>query len=325
MSELKQKGYTLIELLLYVAIIGGLLISVTMFYGVTLNARVKSQSISEVEQQGALALDYITQTIRNATSITAPAAGATGSSLTLVVPTGVLSPTTFNTPGTVLGYNVDGGTTDSSNSNVINATKFTATASGTIDTLYAYVGATIGANPNNKGQMAIYSGATPSTLLASSASVDLTASSVNAFPISSVSVTNGQTYWLAYNTNGTNGTQNNLRYHIGAAGQSLFTSVSFGTWPGSWSGSTSNFEFSMYALIGGGGTSSLQITEGAASAIPLTNSKVEVTNLTFKNLSRSGTPGIVQVSVTLARINDSNRNEYDYEKTFVTSAALRWP
>lgn len=164
----KQTGFTLIELLLYVAITGTLLVSVSMFFGMVTESRVKSQSVGEVDQQGEAAITLIAQTVRNGTAITVPATGVTGSSLTVTVPTGALSPTIFD--------------------------------------------------------------------------------------------------------------------------------VSSGV---------------------------LRIKEGAATAVPLTNSKVTVTNLTVKNLTRSGTAGIVQVSLTLSRINTINRNEYDYTKTFTTSVAIR--
>ena len=165
----KQAGYTLIELLMYVVIISVLLTSITYFFGITIDARAKNQSIAEVNDQGAAVMDTMTQTIRNASSITAPAAGASANSLTLVVPTGSLSPTVFN----------------------LNST-------------------------------------------------------------------------------------------------------------------------------------TLQIKEGAASAVAMTSSDVQVTSLTFKNLTRSGTPGLVQVSFTLSRTNPSNRNEYDYQKTFTSSAEVAW-
>lgn len=165
-----QRGFTLIELLLYVSIVGSLLIAVSMFFATTADARVKNQSIAEVDQQGALLMGRITQTIRNANSITSPSAGATASSLTLVVPTAGLSPTIFDLNGTTS-----------------------------------------------------------------------------------------------------------------------------------------------------------QVKEGAAAAVPLTNNKVQVSGLSFKNLSHSGTPGIIQVSFTVSRVNPAGRNEYDYQKTFTSSAALRQP
>ena len=164
----KQAGYTLIELLLYVAIVGVLLSAVTAFFGVTTDARIKNQTVNEVNTQGTFAMDYITQTIRNATSVTSPAAAATDSQLTLVVPTGTLSPTVFNLSSGVL-----------------------------------------------------------------------------------------------------------------------------------------------------------QVKEGTATAIALTNSKVQVTNLTVKNLTRSGTSGTVQVSITVSRVNTANDADYDYTRTFTTTAAIR--
>ncbi|HEX8762981.1 MAG TPA: type II secretion system protein [Candidatus Saccharimonadales bacterium] len=328
-SSQSQRGFTLIELLLYVSIVGTLLISVSLFFATAADSRIKNQSVSEVNQQGNAAMELITQTIRGATSITSPAAGATGSTLSLNVPTASLSPTLIDLSGTStnMGYSTDGGSTDTSNSNFINATKFTAGATGTVSALYAMVGSSLGASPNNKAQMAIYSGTStaPTTLLASSSDVSLTASTWNAFPISAVSVTSGQVYWLSYNTNGTASTQNNLRYHTAGANQSVYTSRTYGTWPSAWPGGTnSTYEFSMYAPIvtGGGSTAALQIKEGTGGVTPLTNDKVLVSGLTFKNLTRSGTDGVLQVSFTVSRVNSSGKNEYDYQKTFTGTAAI---
>ena len=164
----KNRGYTLIELLLYVVILGMLLGSVVSFFGMVTEARVKNQTVAEVDEQGTMVMDYMTQTIRNASSISAPAAGGVAaSSLTLVVPTAVLSPTIFSLSGTTL-----------------------------------------------------------------------------------------------------------------------------------------------------------QIKEGTAAAVPLTNGKVQISGLSFKNLTRSGTSGIVQVSFTISRVNPNNRNEFSYQKTFTGSAEL---
>jgi prepilin-type N-terminal cleavage/methylation domain-containing protein len=164
----RQTGYTLIELLLYVALIGVLLSAVVAFFGITADARIKNQTISEINDQGTYALDYIAQVARNATSISSPTVGASGTSLTLVVPTASLSPTTL-------------------------------------------------------------------------------------------SVTNGI----------------------------------------------------------------LQVKEGTAAAVSLTSSEVKIDSLNVSNLSRSGTSGIIQVSLTLSRANPLNRNEYDYQRTFTTSVGIR--
>ena len=167
----KQRGFTLIELLLYVAIVATLLGALATFLSLSLSARVKNQSIAEVNQQGTAILERFTTTVRAADSITSPAVGATASSLTLAVTTSALTPTIFD---------------------------------------------------------------------ASSGS-----------PVS------------------------------------------------------------------------FQVKEGNAGAIPLTNNKVAISNLSFKNLSRTNTPGAVQISFMLSRVNSSGRNEYDYQKTFTTTVALR--
>jgi len=97
-----EKGFTLIELLLYTVTVGSLLIAIVAFYGLASAARVKNQSISEVNQQGVAAMDMMMQTARGASGVTTPATGATGTALTLTVPTASLSPTTFSVSNGVL-------------------------------------------------------------------------------------------------------------------------------------------------------------------------------------------------------------------------------
>jgi hypothetical protein len=155
---------------MYVSIVGSLLLGITLFYGVVNESRIKNQTVEEVEQQGALAMDYITQVLRNATSITTPAAAGTGATLTVVVPVGAQSPTTVNLSGGVL-----------------------------------------------------------------------------------------------------------------------------------------------------------QTDEGASPTVALTNSMVQVSALSFRNLTRPGTPGVVQISFTVTRVNNANHQEYNYSESFTTTAALRHP
>lgn len=303
---------------------------ISLYFVTSTTARVKNQTVAEVDRQGVALMDYITQTIRNADSITAPASGATASSLTLAVPTPALSPTIFNLDGTGggatshMGYDQDGGNTSEFNGNTINATKFVASVSGTVTTLYGRIGP-VASSGNDKGQMAIYSGTlNPSTRLANSATKTLSPNAWNAFTIPSVSITAGETYWISYNTVVSSQTLNNLRYHNGTSGQSANAGQTYGTWPNSWLGTPSNIEYSVYAEVSAAGaTGALQVKEGAAAAIALNNDKVEVSNLTFKNLTRTGTPGVVQVSFTIYRKNPNSRNEYSYQKTFTGTAAIR--
>lgn len=57
--------------------------------------------------------------------------------------------------------------------------------------------------------------------------------------------------------------------------------------------------------------------------IPLTNSRVTASNLTFQNLSRPGTDGTIRIQFTLTYNNPANRNEYNYAQTFYDSVTIR--
>lgn len=161
-------GFTLIELLLYVGIASTLLLVSTLFLATLLESRIKNQTIAEVEQQGLQVMQIITDSIRNAESITSPVAGASAATLTLDVVNSSNDPTLFD--------------------------------------------------------------------------------------------------------------------------------LSSGT---------------------------LRMTEGAGSAVDLTNSRVTVSSLSFENLSRTDTPGILRVQFTLTYNNSSTRQEYSFTKTFYASASLR--
>ena len=68
---------------------------------------------------------------------------------------------------------------------------------------------------------------------------------------------------------------------------------------------------------------SVRATEGVLPAVFLTNSRITASDLIFQNLSRDNTPGIIRIQFTFTHINTEGRNEYDYQKTFYTSASLR--
>ncbi|MDH4330931.1 MAG: prepilin-type N-terminal cleavage/methylation domain-containing protein [Candidatus Moranbacteria bacterium] len=70
-----------------------------------------------------------------------------------------------------------------------------------------------------------------------------------------------------------------------------------------------------------GGT--FRIKEGASSYVSLTNSRVTVSDLSFHNLSRTGTYGVVKVKFTISHVNPEGRNDLDYSKTFYGNASLR--
>lgn len=67
----------------------------------------------------------------------------------------------------------------------------------------------------------------------------------------------------------------------------------------------------------------IQTKEGAANAIDLTSSKIIASGLSFQNLSKPGTQGIIRFQFTLTHMNPENKNEYNFSKTFYGSASLK--
>jgi len=78
-----MKGFTLVELLLYVSIVAVVILFAAAFLSLLMQSRLKNQTIAEVEQQGVQVMQTITQTIRNADTINSPAQGETAASLSI--------------------------------------------------------------------------------------------------------------------------------------------------------------------------------------------------------------------------------------------------
>lgn len=201
-----------------------------------------------------------------------------------------------------LGTDTVGSLTDSGDSNFMNAMQVTAGASGTLSTLYANIGTTLGTSPNNQGQMAIYTNnaGVPGTLLSNSSSTTL-ASGWNSFALSSpVNIVNGTIYWIAYNTNGTTSAQNNLRYES-TGGTVRYTGQTFGTWPGTFpAGTSSSFKFSMYGTV-----------QAASGTDSFTNNLFQLTTngqATFKNNSNSTTAFQIQNTGTTSLFTADTSN-----------------
>ncbi|MCA9388200.1 prepilin-type N-terminal cleavage/methylation domain-containing protein [Candidatus Berkelbacteria bacterium] len=97
-----EKGFTLIEMILYVGIAAVILLGVSIFSLQMLQSREKQRTIAEVEQAGLATMEAITQTIRNAEAITVPAQGSSSASLTLDVVAASDDPTVFDLSGGVI-------------------------------------------------------------------------------------------------------------------------------------------------------------------------------------------------------------------------------
>ncbi len=165
-----KKGFTLVETLLYLAILSIVVLSFSSFMFLAYASRAKAAVVAEVEQQGNQIMSLIAQNIRNAVSVSSPAPGGTANFLTLIEYTPALSPTTFDQSGNIM-----------------------------------------------------------------------------------------------------------------------------------------------------------RVREGASVAINLTSDRVIAPDISFRNVSRPGTPGAVQIRFRLTYINSSNRNEYSYSKIFTSTVSLRWP
>lgn len=100
---MNRRGFTLIELLLYIALASIILGAISVFMSNMLSARIKNQTIMEVENQGLLISRRIEQAIRNAESINSPSAGTSASPLSLAMASSTINPTVFSASGNALG------------------------------------------------------------------------------------------------------------------------------------------------------------------------------------------------------------------------------
>ena len=92
-----KKGFTLLELLLYISISAVILFFSLAFLALIQEAKIKNQTIAEVEQQGVQAIEIMTQIIRNAKEINTPPAGSLpGSSFSVDTPVVLNNPTIFD-------------------------------------------------------------------------------------------------------------------------------------------------------------------------------------------------------------------------------------
>jgi Tfp pilus assembly protein PilW len=109
-NHIMQRGYTLVEVLLYISITVILLGVLSLFLITFLEARVKNQTISEVDSQGVQVMQIITQSIRNAQSINSPNTGNDGGSISLESADTDIDPIEFYLSSGVIEMTEDNGT-----------------------------------------------------------------------------------------------------------------------------------------------------------------------------------------------------------------------
>jgi len=104
-SASRSCGVTLLELLIYIAILSGLMVVVSDAFISLSKGRGQSEARSEVNSAIRFASDIIKQDIKNATAVISPSLGTPGSALTLTVG-GV--PIVYDITGGILRRSVGG-------------------------------------------------------------------------------------------------------------------------------------------------------------------------------------------------------------------------
>ncbi len=146
------RGFALIEVLIYVGIIGMVLSASAALVSFANHARAKQAVEREVEDQGRQVLEYILRTARQSTGIISPALGTSDTSLSLSVGISSASPTVIAISGDAL-YSTEGVSSAVSltNSNVF-VTDFTvqnlsrSDTPGTVRVSFTVSGTVVGGN-----------------------------------------------------------------------------------------------------------------------------------------------------------------------------------
>jgi len=90
-----QRAFTLIELIIYIAIVMGVLLIAFNFSWEIIYGNVKSQAIREVQQNSRLAIEKIARAVLNASLVNNPAIGNSSNLLSLTMQDVGLDPTLF--------------------------------------------------------------------------------------------------------------------------------------------------------------------------------------------------------------------------------------
>jgi Tfp pilus assembly protein PilW len=91
-----KNSFTLIEFLIYIAIVSSILVLISGFFWNIFFGGIKETAYQEVQQNGQFALTKITQEIKKATGINSPSPGNSANSLSLAMANPNLNPTVFD-------------------------------------------------------------------------------------------------------------------------------------------------------------------------------------------------------------------------------------
>ena len=107
----QQSGFSVIELLIYITIFSTMIGAVVGLAVLASGQKVNSQATADINYQGEATMALITQTIHQATAITAPTPATNSASLTLSMPNTAVNPTVFSTynDGTTTRFRISEG------------------------------------------------------------------------------------------------------------------------------------------------------------------------------------------------------------------------
>lgn len=93
---MERKGFTIMEVLIYIAIASILMLGLSSFMISISETRQKSKIIEEVESQGFKIIELISRRTRLADAINSPSVGGSSDQLSLSMPTPSQNPTVFS-------------------------------------------------------------------------------------------------------------------------------------------------------------------------------------------------------------------------------------
>lgn len=125
-----KNAFTLIELLLYVAVVSILVLTISSFLNIVMQAKEKRQTIAEVEQQGASIAYFISQNIKMASGITSPAMGVSNPTLILSSSDILRNPTIFKVVNNVMVINLSNGADIPLHNDKVSVSNFSCTNLG---------------------------------------------------------------------------------------------------------------------------------------------------------------------------------------------------
>lgn len=91
----RQDGFTLLELIIYVAIFATMIGAVVGLALASTAEKTRGQITADINYQGEAVMALMTQTIRQATAVNTPSAGNSSGNLSLSMTNSLVNPTTF--------------------------------------------------------------------------------------------------------------------------------------------------------------------------------------------------------------------------------------